>query len=279
MVNPSAGSRPAFSLIEILVSIGVVFILLGLLLPALGRARGKAIDTVCLAEMRQLATRVTLYATDSDDFVPFIYTRDPATGRWTTPSGIGLEPEFFSTAADFWAGPMLDEFGGSFISERLLCINDNATRATAEWASQKTGTPVERVGVPLVRAISRSFYIRPESLRKDRTGHSEIDNRVAKLADVFYPSRKAFLIEGLPFHEPAFVGPSIPTDLLPYRLMVAAADTSVAWRSNGDALPGVLIHDPAPPGPTPLDPSETERIMRLLAAFDSTRGGVHGRDW
>jgi len=71
--------RRGFTLVELLVVIGIMSLLIALLLPALGRARAQAKTIKCLSNLRQVGLALMMYSNDNHNWVPedFIYA-DPA---------------------------------------------------------------------------------------------------------------------------------------------------------------------------------------------------------
>jgi prepilin-type N-terminal cleavage/methylation domain-containing protein/prepilin-type processing-associated H-X9-DG protein len=66
-------NRAAFTLVELLVVIGIIAVMIGVLLPALTRARQSALRVACLSNLRQTHQAFFFYANMNRDQVPMGY--------------------------------------------------------------------------------------------------------------------------------------------------------------------------------------------------------------
>lgn len=95
--------RQGFTLVELLVVIGVIALLLGLLLPAIIGARRSANDTLCKTRLRELATAANLYLHDHRR-----YPLPPSLPAFGGPVPLAMTRELIDTFSGYAAFPTVD---------------------------------------------------------------------------------------------------------------------------------------------------------------------------
>ncbi len=132
---PGAGG---FTLIELLVVIAIIAILAAMLLPALTKAKDRALLANDLNNIRQVIIAATLFAGDNNDYIPYASWGDCALrDSWCTakgmPNGEGkADNAIWTNQIAYFKRSQL----GSYISnERVLtCPRDFTERATGKAA-------------------------------------------------------------------------------------------------------------------------------------------------
>jgi prepilin-type N-terminal cleavage/methylation domain-containing protein/prepilin-type processing-associated H-X9-DG protein len=81
LLRNQTNRRGGFTLVELLVVIGIIALLVGILLPTLNRARRAARTTQCLSTLRQLGLGFMMYTQQHKRSIPY-YSTDDETGLW-----------------------------------------------------------------------------------------------------------------------------------------------------------------------------------------------------
>jgi prepilin-type N-terminal cleavage/methylation domain-containing protein/prepilin-type processing-associated H-X9-DG protein len=276
--------RDGYTLVEILVAIGVIAVLLGILIPTLASVRAAARATECASNLRGIGVMYEMYAADHDrrwPVYPFtpgpdgvvseMYRIAPGWGTYPDPAYSGTYA-FPYTQVVLWAHPLQP-----YASDEPLDAPFNAVRAVTCPAVYNLFADRAKQGFVVVGSLAGAsyyhpfaFFTRPEAWTQGPgvPVHINAFHGAPRLSDVRFPSNRASLIEAASYH----AGRVTPLERAHAETFNAlAADGHVSRRAPRDARPAVPTS-----GATALFPSP---FRHEPVPFLSTQGGLQAPDW
>ncbi len=111
--------RRAFTLVELLIVVGIIAVLLSILLPVIGQARFRARVIVCASNERQFVAALTSYAIDNNDSFPRFDSPSPLSPNTGADNPHDVTYEFYNTLTTKYQLPH-SMFFCPFISELVV---------------------------------------------------------------------------------------------------------------------------------------------------------------
>ncbi|MDB5320810.1 MAG: hypothetical protein JWN40_2441 [Phycisphaerales bacterium] len=114
--------RLGFTLVELLVVIGIIALLIAILLPALGRARQQGQRVQCMSNMRQIGLATVMYTNDNKGWFP----RSAAGGTPPAYADVYDDWVYWQPGRDPNLSPLVKYLGDKVFNPNLfICPTDN----------------------------------------------------------------------------------------------------------------------------------------------------------
>jgi prepilin-type N-terminal cleavage/methylation domain-containing protein/prepilin-type processing-associated H-X9-DG protein len=168
--------RRAFTLVELLVVIGIIAALLGILLPAIGRAQERARQLQCATNIRTILQGEVLYRSSSKGRC--IWMGKPGVTNHFDRANLNSSVYFFSGTETLRYGMLIDE--GSVVKESFLCPSSPAKEdgiVAATFGVSSVVPAGAKNGTYAMRGAAEGAPVRPPEFAKIKALISDFEFR------------------------------------------------------------------------------------------------------
>ena len=177
--------RAGFSLIELLVVIGIIGVLVALIVPALWGVRSVGEKSITLANLRQTHTIFELYTQSYDETYPWYDGESYIPLSPPGEPGISIRPGYWDLSI-YWPGLMHEI--APWHEHFTTWLDGGAQRKDPPWKDMTNSLEVTSF------EYCRSFMARPRLWREGATDDPAFRNSV-RVGDVQSPSAKVLLFD------------------------------------------------------------------------------------